>query len=74
MGHTAQPAHGSAAGKTGTASGTNTPATHGFFVGYAPADKPEIVVMVYLEHGRGMDAASVAKSVFSAYFQERNIQ
>jgi cell division protein FtsI/penicillin-binding protein 2 len=74
MGHNAQPAHGSAAGKTGTASGTNTPATHGFFVGYAPADKPEIVVMVYLEHGRGMDAASVAKSVFSAYFQERGTQ
>jgi penicillin-binding protein 2 len=55
-----------AAGKTGTAAGT-TAQTHGFFAGYAPADKPEIVLMVYLEHGRGSDAAAIAAHIFSAY-------
>lgn len=65
--HGAQPVGITAAGKTGTAAGARTPATHGFFVGYAPADKPEIVVMVYLEHGRGMDAAAIAGPIFTAY-------
>jgi cell division protein FtsI/penicillin-binding protein 2 len=65
--HGAQPVGIVAAGKTGTAAGARTPASHGFFVGYAPADKPEIVVMVYLEHGRGMDAAAIAGPIFTAY-------
>ena len=62
----------SAAGKTGTASGVQTPQAHGFFVGYAPADKPEMVVIVYLEHGRGIDAAAIAGPIFSAYAQARH--
>ena len=56
---------------TGTAAGLKTPATHGFFVGYAPADKPEIVVLVYLEHGRGMDAAAIAGPVITAWWKNR---
>ena len=56
--HAAQPLGISAAGKSGTASGMNQPGSHGFFVGYAPAEKPEIVLLVYLEHGRGTDAAA----------------
>ncbi len=67
--HAAQPMGTSAAGKTGTASGVNKPGSHGFFVGYAPADKPEIVLLVYLEHGRGMDAAAVAAPVFTTYWK-----
>lgn len=67
MAHGAQPVGTTAAGKTGTASGVRTPQSHGFFVGYAPADKPEIVVMVYLEHGRGADAAAIAGPIFTAY-------
>ena len=70
MAHDAAPAPASGitvAGKTGTASGTKTPQTHGFFVGYAPSGKPEIVVMVYLENGRGSDAAAIAAPVFAAY-------
>jgi cell division protein FtsI/penicillin-binding protein 2 len=55
-----------AAGKTGTAAGA-TPQTHGFFAGYAPADKPEIVLVVYVEHGRGSDAAAIAAHIFGAY-------
>lgn len=60
-----------AAGKTGTAAGATTPQTHGFFLGYAPADKPEIVLVVYLEQGHGSDAAAVAASIFSAYAKGR---
>jgi len=55
------------AGKTGTASGARTPQTHGFFVGYAPADKPEIILVVYLENGRGSDAAAIAAPILAAY-------
>ena len=63
----AQPMGITAAGKTGTAAGSTTPQTHGFFLGYAPADKPEIVLMVYLEHGRGGHAAAIAAPIFTAY-------
>jgi penicillin-binding protein 2 len=67
MAHAAFVADMRAAGKTGTASSTDTARSHGFFVGYAPVDKPEIVVLVYLENGRGMDAAALAEPIFSAY-------
>ena len=69
--HAAQPQGITAAGKTGTASGMNTPLSHGFFAGYAPADKPEIVLVVYLEHGRGIDAAAVAGPIFTSYARIR---
>lgn len=57
------------AGKTGTAAAANNPRTHGLFVGYAPADRPEIAVVVYLKQGRGPDAAMVAHAVFAEYAQ-----
>ncbi len=57
------------AGKTGTASSAHNPRTHGFFVGYAPAEKPEIVVVVFLARGRGMEAAAVAQPVFAEYLR-----
>ncbi len=57
------------AGKTGTAAATNSPRTHGVFVGYAPADRPEIAIVVYVAQGRGLDAAMVAQSVLEAYWQ-----
>jgi penicillin-binding protein 2 len=59
-------------GKTGTASGARTPQTHGFFVGYAPADKPEMVLVIYLENGRGSDAAAIAAPIFAAYGKTAN--
>jgi len=59
------------AGKTGTSVARNTQQTHGFFVGYAPAEKPEIAVVVFLPQGRGMDAAAVAQPVFSAFAKFR---
>ena len=67
--HAAQPHTTTAAGKTGTASGANTRHTHGFFVGYSPADKPEIAIVVYLERGRGIDAAAIAGRAFDAYWK-----
>jgi Penicillin binding protein transpeptidase domain len=71
MAHNAQPVGTTVAGKTGTASGVDIPQTHGLFVGYAPADKPEIVVLVYLERGRGMDAAGIAGPVIDAWWRAR---
>jgi cell division protein FtsI/penicillin-binding protein 2 len=59
------------AGKTGTSVARNTQQTHGFFVGYAPAEKPRIAVVVFLAHGHGLDAAAVAQPVFSAFAKLR---
>jgi cell division protein FtsI/penicillin-binding protein 2 len=55
------------AGKTGTASAIEGTATHGWFVGYAPADKPRILVVVFLPRGRGSDAARCAGAIFAAW-------
>jgi cell division protein FtsI/penicillin-binding protein 2 len=59
------------AGKTGTAASRESAKTHGFFVGYAPAEKPVIVVVVYLEQGNGGDAAGVARGVFAEAAKDR---
>lgn len=46
---------------------------HAMFVGYAPADKPEIAVAVIVEHGGGggSNAAPVAKRVMDLYFAKQ---
>jgi peptidoglycan glycosyltransferase len=59
------------AGKTGTASSAESAQSHGLFVGYAPAANPEIAVVVFLERGRGMDAAAVAQPVFAQFAREK---
>ena len=47
------------AGKTGTAPADEGPWTHAWFAGYAPAENPQIVLVVFLEKGRGgADAAA----------------
>lgn len=53
------------AGKTGTAEPADKKRTHAWFVGFAPADAPQIVVAVIVEHGGvgGRDAAPLAKDV-----------
>jgi penicillin-binding protein 2 len=61
----------SVAGKTGTASSQATARTHGFFAGYAPAEKPEIVMVVFLAQGRGLDAAAIAQPVFAEFAREK---
>jgi penicillin-binding protein 2 len=46
---------------------------HAWFTSFAPADKPEIVVTVLVEHGGhgGSIAAPVAKKVLERYFSSR---
>jgi cell division protein FtsI/penicillin-binding protein 2 len=54
------------AGKTGTAG------SGAWFAGYAPAGKPAVVVVAFLEQGRGgSDAAPVAAQVFEAWASGR---
>ena len=71
MAHAAYVSGMNIAGKTGTSVASNTQQTHGFFAGYAPAEKPEIAVVVFLAQGRGLDAAAVAQPVFSAFAKIR---
>lgn len=59
------------AGKTGTAAQPGSAATHGWFVALAPAEKPEIALVVYLERGRGLDAAALAQPMLRACFKGR---
>jgi len=57
------------AGKTGTAE-TATPKPDAWFAAYAPADAPEIAVVVLVENsGQGSALASpIARNIFEAYF------
>ena len=62
------------AGKTGTAQSgkrvNGVELNHAWFVGFAPADKPTIVVAVMLEYGgHGGRAAHVASSIISHYLK-----
>jgi cell division protein FtsI/penicillin-binding protein 2 len=58
-------------GKTGTAEGTESSRTHGWFVGLAPAQKPKVVIVVFLPAGRGADAAHVAGQILANAPSER---
>ena len=60
-------------GKTGTAAALDgTGATHAWFVAYAPADSPQIAVVVFLASGTGAsDAAPFAGEILRHYFQSR---
>ena len=87
MGSAASDADGTAAtgvptgvkigGKTGTAEfGIAYPDgvfdTHGWYMGFAPYDDPQIAVAVYLEYGVGQtNAGPVAKEILEAYFNQR---
>ncbi|MEP6992017.1 MAG: penicillin-binding protein 2 [bacterium] len=60
------------AGKTGTAQSgrfvNGRELNHGWFVGFAPADKPSIVVAVMIEFGgHGTRAAAIASKIIQAY-------
>jgi penicillin-binding protein 2 len=61
-------------GKTGTAEfgdqhADGTYDTHGWFVGFAPSDDPQIAVMVFVQHGSGgNDASPAAAQIFNYYF------
>ncbi len=55
------------AGKTGSAENPRG-IPHAWFAGYAPADRPALVVVVFVEHGfrGGVTAAPIAKVIFAA--------
>ena len=55
-------------GKSGTAEAPPFE-THAWFVGYAPAESPQVAVAVVLEHGGegGGDAAPLFRRVVEAY-------
>ena len=58
----------SAAGIAGTSLAEEGSWSHGWFAGYAPANMPEIAVVIFLERSRGPgDAAAIAHDVFIAY-------
>ncbi|MDO8615556.1 MAG: penicillin-binding protein 2 [Dehalococcoidia bacterium] len=62
------------AGKTGTAEfgpdlGNGKHATHGWFVGFAPYEDPEIAVVVFVQRGGGgNDAAPAAARILDYYY------
>jgi cell division protein FtsI/penicillin-binding protein 2 len=55
------------AGKTGSAENPRG-RPHAWFVGYAPADRPALVVVAFIEHGYrgGITAAPIVKAMFEA--------
>lgn len=59
----------SCAGKTGSAEYDSNKSSHGWFVGYAPADNPKIVVSVIVEDGGtgNKSAVPIAKQLFQSY-------
>jgi cell division protein FtsI/penicillin-binding protein 2 len=61
------------AGKTGTASALDgSRATHAWFVGFAPAERPEVALVVFLDRGTGEHtAAPLAGDLFRQYFATR---
>ena len=70
-GHAVKSDKYTAAGKTGTAEWEEGKESHAWFIGFAPAEKPEIAVSIILEEaGTGSEyAAPIAKKVFDAYFE-----
>ena len=67
------------AGKTGTAqngkidsNGNSDRSDHGAFIGYAPADNPQVAISVVMENGTSTPAAEVARAVLDAYFSSKS--
>jgi cell division protein FtsI/penicillin-binding protein 2 len=60
------------AGKTGTARTDGGHWTNAWFAGYAPADKPRVALVVFLEKGTGPgDAAPLAAEIIEAWQQQQ---
>ena len=74
------PAQIQTAGKTGTADSSEDQREKGrspyaTYVGYAPADDPEIaVVAVVFDGGHGSNIASAVRAVYEAYFKDKILQ
>ncbi len=66
-------------GKTGTAEfgqqrSDGTYQTHGWFIGFAPFDRPEVAIVVFTEQGSGGDsAAPIAGDILDYLFNQSNL-
>lgn len=62
------------AGKTGSAQTAPGQPAHGWFAALAPADAPEIVVVVFAEYGEGgaSAAAPIARQILDANFKKES--
>ncbi len=66
------------AAKTGTAdakkkvNGALVEYTNGFFISYAPADNPQIAVVIAVENVKSAGLANYAKEVYDAYFSRNS--
>lgn len=57
------------AGKTGTAPWPGVPYRNsGWFAGWAPVDRPQVAVVVWLKTGEGRDAAALAGRILREHF------
>lgn len=63
------------AGKTGTAEWDPDKEAHSWFVGFAPAEAPEIVVSVIVEEGGAgsTKAALIARKIFEAWYSLKEV-
>ena len=61
------------AAKTGSAQTSNNTKTNAFFVGYAPAENPQIAILVLVENARegSLNAIPVAKDILEWYYYNR---
>lgn len=61
------------AGKTGTAPALDgSRVTHAWFVGFAPADAPQVALVIFLQRGTGSaNAAPLAAQIFKFYFAQK---
>ncbi|SJZ92918.1 penicillin-binding protein 2 [Selenihalanaerobacter shriftii] len=56
------------AGKTGTAQTGGNRNNHAWFAGYAPADNPQVAIVVFLEHGNSSsNTLPIAKRILESY-------
>jgi cell division protein FtsI/penicillin-binding protein 2 len=55
------------AGKTGSCSRL------GWFASYAPADRPELVIVVFVRHGNGHLASSIAGQIYQDLYKPRAV-
>lgn len=61
------------AGKSGTAQESRTRPDHGLFIGYAPADEPEISLAVRIVNGyTSENAVACGREILSVYFHNGN--
>ena len=66
----------SVAGKTGSSQVENNTRTNAFFVAYAPADNPQIAILVLIENAKegSLNAVPIGKDVIDWYYWNRLVK